>query len=91
LEDVLAPNRNVDAAFRTTTLVTSDGRAFSGLAKELPDGRISLVDTQARETILAESEIDERSQTAASPMPANFAEVLTVEQLSDLAAWLLQK
>lgn len=91
LEDVLAPNRNVDAAFRTTTLVTSDGRAFSGLAKELPDGRISLVDTQARETILAESEVDERSQTAASPMPANFAEVLTVEQLSDLAAWLLQK
>ena len=91
LEDVLAPNRNVDAAFRTTTIVTRDGRAVSGLAKELPDGQLSIVDTQAKETIVAVSDIEERSQSAASPMPANFAEVLTAEQLSDLAAWLLQR
>lgn len=91
LEDVLAPNRNVDAAFRTTTIVTKDGRAFSGLAKELPGGQMSIVDTQAKETIIAVTEIEERSQSTASPMPANFAEVLTSEQLGDLAAWLLQK
>jgi putative heme-binding domain-containing protein len=91
LEDVLAPNRNVDAAFRTTTIVTKDGRAFSGLAKELPGNQLSIVDTQAKETIIAVAEIEERSQSAASPMPANFAEVLTSEQLGDIAAWLLQK
>jgi putative heme-binding domain-containing protein len=91
MEDVLAPSRNVDAAFRTTTLVTKDGRAFSGLAKDLPDGQISLTDTQAKETILAVVEIEERTQSPASPMPANFGEVLTAEQLRDLSAWLMKK
>jgi len=91
LEDVLAPSRNVDAAFRTTTLVTKDGRAYSGLAKDLPDGQISLTDVQAKETILAAADIEERTQSSASPMPANFAEVLTAEQLRDLSAWLLKK
>jgi putative heme-binding domain-containing protein len=91
LEDVLAPSRNVDAAFRTTTLVTKDGRAYSGLAKDLPDGRISLTDVQAKEAILAAADIEERTQSSASPMPANFAEVLTAEQLRDLSAWLLKK
>jgi putative heme-binding domain-containing protein len=91
MEDVLAPSRNVDAAFRTTTIVTKDGRAFSGLAKDLPDGQISLTDSQARETILSAADVEERSQSPASPMPANFSEVLTAEQLSDLSAWLLRK
>jgi len=91
MEDVLAPSRNVDAAFRTTTLVTSDGRAFSGLAKDLPDGRISLTDIQAKETVLAVADVEERTQSPASPMPANFSELLNAEQLRDLSAWLLQK
>ena len=91
MEDVLAPSRNVDAAFRTTTLVTKDGRAFSGLAKDLPDGQISLTDIQAKETVLAAADVEERTQSPASPMPANFSELLTAEQLRDLSAWLLKK
>lgn len=89
LEDVLAPNRNVDVAFRTTTLVTNDGKALSGLVKELEQDRISLTDSQAKETILNLSEIDERTLSTASPMPANFAETLTVPQFRDLVAFLL--
>ncbi len=89
LEDVLAPNRNVDVAFRTTTLVTNDGKALSGLVKELEQDRISLTDSQAKETILNLSEIDERTVSTASPMPANFGETLTVPQFRDLVAFLL--
>src|SRR5262249_4773599 len=33
LEDVLDPNRNVDVAFRTTTLRMTDGRVLSGLVR----------------------------------------------------------
>src|SRR5262249_13264201 len=33
LEDVLDPNRNVDVAFRTTTLRLTDGRVISGLMR----------------------------------------------------------
>lgn len=88
LEDVLAPNRNVDVAFRTTTLVTIDGKALSGLVKELEQDRLSLTDSQAKETILNLSEVEERKSSTASPMPANFGETLTVAEFRDLIAFL---
>lgn len=88
LEDVLAPNRNVDVAFRTTTLVTVDGKALSGLVKELEQNRLSLTDSQGRETILNLSEVEERKASTASPMPANFGETLTVPEFRDLIAFL---
>jgi putative heme-binding domain-containing protein len=88
LEDVLAPNRNVDVAFRTTTVVTTDGKALSGLVKELEQDRLSLTDSQAKETILNLSEVEERKASTASPMPANFGETLTVPEFRDLIAFL---
>ncbi len=88
-EDVLAPNRNVDIAFRTTTVVTSEGKAFSGLLRELEGQRVSVVDSQGKETELAISEIDERLPSSLSPMPANLFEILNDQQLRDLLAYLL--
>ncbi|MFO0977105.1 MAG: PVC-type heme-binding CxxCH protein [Planctomycetaceae bacterium] len=88
VEDVLAPNRNVDVAFRTTTIVTSEGKALSGLLKELEGGRFLLVDSQAKETILTSDDIDERKLATSSPMPANFGESMTADQFRDLMSFL---
>lgn len=89
LEDVLAPNRNVDVAFRTTTVVTNEGKAFSGLLKELEGNRISIIDSQAKETILQSDVIEERFASTLSPMPSNVGEAFSQEQLTDLVSFLL--
>lgn len=89
LEDVLIPNRNVDVAFRTTTVVTDEGKAYSGLLKELEGNRISIVDSQAKETILQTDIIEERQASANSPMPSNVGETLNEVQLRDLVSFLL--
>lgn len=89
LEDVLIPNRNVDVAFRTTTVVTDEGKAYSGLLKELEGNRISIVDSQAKETILQTDIIEERRASANSPMPSNVGETLNEVQLRDLVSFLL--
>lgn len=89
LEDILAPNRNVDVAFRTTTVVTNEGKAYSGLLKELEGNRVSLVDSQGKESILQTNEIDERLPSTLSPMPSNAGEILKEEQLRDLVSFLL--
>ena len=89
LEDVLIPNRNVDVAFRTTTVVTDEGKAYSGLLKELEGNRISIVDSQAKETILQTDIIEERKASANSPMPSNVGETLNEGQLRDLVSFLL--
>lgn len=88
VEDVLAPNRNVDVAFRTTTIVTTEGKALSGLLKELEGGRFLLIDSQAKETTLTSDDIEERKLATSSPMPANFGESLTADQFRDLMSFL---
>ncbi|MDA1229781.1 MAG: c-type cytochrome, partial [Planctomycetota bacterium] len=91
LEDVLAPNRNVDVAFRTTTVVTNEGKAYSGLLKELEGNRVSIIDSLAKETILQTNVIEERKAATSSPMPSNVGETFTESQLRDLIAYLLQQ
>ena len=91
LEDVLAPNRNVDVAFRTTTVITDEGKAYSGLLKELEGNRVSIIDSQAKETILQTDVIEERKGATTSPMPSNVGETFTEVQLRDLIAYLLQQ
>ena len=91
LEDVLAPNRNVDVAFRTTTVVTDEGKAYSGLLKELEGNRVSIIDSMAKETILQTDVIEERNASTSSPMPSNVGETFTESQLRDLIAYLLQQ
>ncbi len=89
LEDVLAPGRNVDVAFRTSTIVTVAGKVYSGLARETEPGRVSITDLQGKETLLNAAEIEERLQSNQSPMPANFGESLKAEEFRDLFAFLL--
>ena len=91
LEDVLAPNRNVDVAFRTTTVVTNEGKAFSGLLKELEGNRVSIIDSQAKESILQADTIEERQAATTSPMPSNVGETFSESQLRDLVTYLLQQ
>lgn len=89
LEDILAPNRNVDVAFRTTTVVTNEGKVYSGLLKELEGNRVSIIDSQAKETILQTDIIEERKAATTSPMPSNVGETFNEEQLRDLLSFLM--
>ncbi len=91
LEDVLAPNRNVDVAFRTTTVVTKEGKAYSGLLKELEGNRVSIIDSLAKETILQSDTIEERQAATTSPMPSNVGETFSESQLRDLVTYLLMQ
>jgi putative heme-binding domain-containing protein len=89
LEDVLDPNRNVDVAFRTTTLRLADGRVLSGLVRRDEGEQLVLADVQGKEFTVAKSDIDEQQKTPLSLMPANVGETLQADELADLLAWLL--
>jgi len=89
LEDVLAPNRNVDIAFRATTVITKDGRVLNGLLKPADGGQFVLIDGKGQETPVAASAIDEQIPSPLSPMPANLAETLTEDDFRHLLTWLL--
>ena len=88
-EDVLAPSRNVDVAFRSSMIVTDSGKAHSGLIKAENDRSVRLVDSTGKEVLLSKREIELRKQTSLSPMPSTFSEALKPEELLDLMSYLL--
>lgn len=90
LEDVLDPSRIVDQNFRTTVLTTKDGKLVSGLLLRQEGNLLLLADQQGRELRIPSGEVEQRTVSLLSPMPANVADLLTETQFYDLMAYLLQ-
>jgi putative heme-binding domain-containing protein len=89
LEDVLDPNRNVDQAFRATTLVLKSGQIVSGLVLREEGEIVVVADAQGKEVRVPKSSIDERTVSQLSPMPANVAEQVSEAEFYHLLAYLL--
>ncbi|WP_169978540.1 PVC-type heme-binding CxxCH protein [Tautonia rosea] len=91
LEDILNPNLNVDQAFRATTLGLSDGRILTGLLLAEEGDVLVLADAEGKSQRIAVDEVEERTTSSLSPMPANFAERIPEEEFHELIAYLLSQ
>jgi putative heme-binding domain-containing protein len=91
VEDVLEPNRNVDVAFRTSTLQLADGRVVSGLVRREEGAVLILADNMGKEFSVPKEDIEDQKKSALSLMPANVREILTPDQFNDLLAYLLNQ
>ena len=90
-EDILDPNRNVDGAFRTSTLVMTDGRVLLGLVRREEGGSLVLADNTGKEFQVPKADIAERIASPLSLMPANMGEILKPDDFADLLAYLLSQ
>jgi len=91
LEDMLDPSRNVDEAFRTTTVTLADGRVVSGLRLGEEGGDVVFADATGREVRVPKVEIEETMTSRLSPMPANVIDQIGEANLPHLLAYLLQQ
>jgi putative heme-binding domain-containing protein len=89
LEDIIDPNRNVDQAFRATSLVLRNGQALSGLILREEGEVLVLADAQGKETRIPKNAIEERTVSQLSPMPANLVDQIPETDLYHLLAYLL--
>jgi putative heme-binding domain-containing protein len=89
LEDMLDPNRNVDPAFRSTRISLKDGRDLQGLVLREEGEVVVMADDKGKEIRIEKKQIEERSVSPISPMPANWADVIPVEEMNHLLAYLL--
>jgi putative heme-binding domain-containing protein len=91
LEDVLDPNRNVDQAFRATTLNLTNGQTVFGLLLREEGAVLVMADNQGKEVRVPKKSVDERATSQLSPMPANFAEQIPEPEFYNLMAYLLSQ
>jgi putative membrane-bound dehydrogenase-like protein len=91
LEDTLDPNRNVDAAFRARVLNLADGTTKTGLMLRVEGEVLVMADDQGKEFRVPTKDIESNRETALSPMPANFGEVIPEAEFRDLIGYLLEQ
>ena len=91
LEDVLDPNRNVDQAFRLTTLALKSGQLVSGLLLKEEGQVLVLADNQGKEVRVPKNTVDEKTVSQLSPMPANLADQIREADFYNLLAYLLSQ
>jgi putative heme-binding domain-containing protein len=91
LEDVLDPNRNVDVAFRTTTIAMEDGTIHTGLVRRDEGAVRVLADQKGKEFSIRRADIVEERKSNLSLMPANVAEIIPENEFYELMAYLLSR
>jgi putative heme-binding domain-containing protein len=91
LEDILDPNRNVDQAFRATTLTLKDGKIVTGLLLRQDGAVLIIADAQGKEVGVPGDSVDERLVSQLSSMPGNFADQIAEPDFYHLMAFLLEQ
>ena len=91
LEDVLDPNRNVDQNFRMTILNLKDGKVVRGLLLREEGEVYVMADDKGKEVPVPKKDVDDRSTSMQSPMPAAFSDQIPEADFYNLMAFLLKQ
>jgi quinoprotein glucose dehydrogenase len=87
LESVVRPSSQFAEGYRTTVVVTDEGRTLAGIVKgETPD-EVVIMTADGRNHRIPALSIEDRSE-GVSAMPADLAAKLTRRELRDLVEWL---
>jgi putative heme-binding domain-containing protein len=89
VEDILDPNRNVDPAFRLTSVTLRSGDVRTGLNLREDGARLRLADPATGQDIhVAAADVVRRDTLDVSPMPATFETALSESDFLELVAYL---
>ncbi|MFC5455416.1 PVC-type heme-binding CxxCH protein [Prosthecobacter fluviatilis] len=87
-EDILDPNRNVDAHFHLHTLTLKDGRTLSGFLKGEAGQVLILADAAGQEHRVSKNDLAKDDTTPMSLMPPVFGQTLDEKNFINLLGYL---
>lgn len=90
-EDILDPNRNVDAHFHLHALTLRGGSTAAGFVISESPKTLRLLDAAGQEHRISKDEIDQSQVSPLSLMPPNFGDLLSQEEFRDLIGYLLER
>lgn len=90
LSDVLDPSNQITVGYNQYTVITVNGRVFTGiLASETPSS-ITLRAEEKKDTTILRKHIDEMVASTVSMMPEDLEKEVTVQDVADLLGFLRQ-
>ncbi len=87
LESIYYPSKIISDQYRSTKIVTEDGRTIIGLVSEL-NGVYTILQQDATRLTLKKNEVSEKYDSLISVMPTNLLDNLTMEEIADLFAFM---
>lgn len=91
IESVIWPKRQIKEGFEMTTILTDDGRAFSGYLTSENNDTVGLRDLATGKVREIPTETIEERVNKGTAMPSGFTNSLTRKELRDLIAWLARR
>ncbi|MCA9086467.1 MAG: HEAT repeat domain-containing protein, partial [Planctomycetaceae bacterium] len=88
LESILFPSATIVRQYEPYTLVTNDGRSYSGLVIKDTSEEITIQQSTGDPITVLRSDIEELVPSTVSIMPKGLDEQLTSQQIADLVSWL---
>ncbi len=85
---ILDPNREAQPSFNTYTVVTQQGRSFSGIIASESANSITLKRAQEKQDVVLRTNIDEMIATGVSLMPEGLEKDLSKQQIADVIAFV---
>ena len=87
VESVLAPNKVISPVFKSSIILTTDGKVITGLVVSETGDKLEVLLPDTKRVTINKSDIDERKLGDTSAMPQGV--VKTPEELRDVIAYLL--
>jgi putative heme-binding domain-containing protein len=87
LESVIFPSQVISDQFAAKTVVTTDGRTYTGIVGPTADG-VVVLQANAEKASVAKPDIDEILPSKTSAMPDGLFNTLSLEEIVDLFAYL---
>lgn len=88
IESILYPAHIVSDQFASKKVLTLDGRVLIGMVSERNDGAVEVRDSNNHVTAIAESAVDQILPSNSSIMPSGLLDDLTMQEISDLMAYM---
>ncbi|MCA9257929.1 MAG: hypothetical protein KDA61_01960, partial [Planctomycetales bacterium] len=89
LESIVYPSHNVSDQY-AGRVVVANGKAVTGLVTRRGQQGLTVLTTEGNKLELSLSEVDEITASELSIMPEGLLDVLTLEEVADLFAYLVQ-
>ena len=88
IDSLLYPSKQIGYGYETRIIITTDGKAHTGLVKAADDEKVTLVDAMNRRHSVLKEDIEDQSISKVSLMPSGLADSLSQQQMTDLVAYL---
>jgi putative heme-binding domain-containing protein len=88
LESIVFPSHIISDQYASKTVITTSGKTYNGLLGTGAPGERVVLQNDGKKITIQEAEIDQIIPTTKSVMPDNLLDSLSLEEISDLFAFL---